>query len=385
MRAVSTDFLNVVTGSHKMVARATILTGGPPAQFGLAPSGTVVPILSGDVKLSATADVKATLEMETSGDYWAAAQPYGAEVFVERGVDFGNGTREYVGLGYYRIDEVEQDDAPFGPIRISASDRTVQMQQNRVTSPYQFTVATSHRAAFQRLVNGDAGGGQSTAGYGMYYATAVPITWTGYDPDVAMVPVGAVVKDSTYDFLAGLAADQGCVLRFNAAGELTVISTDVASSAAVYAIAGGHGGTMIRASRTSSRRGVYNAVSAYGSDPAFPTTYALALNTDATSSLYWAGRFGVAVRYFASPLLKDDSAAASAAATVLSRATGLPTTLSLFTVPNPALEPLDVVSVRVSPTLTETHVIDAVTIPLTADGGVQIETRTLNAVEEETP
>jgi hypothetical protein len=151
MYPVSDRFLDTISGTHRAVSRALLLTS---TQFGATPAGIELPILDGDVKLAAVADVKSTLELTVPGDFWAQNQPYGAEIWVARGVKFGDGTEELVPLGYFRIDDIEQDDAPYGPVRLSCSDRTSQIKQNRVLYPFQVPVGYTHRQLFERLVNG---------------------------------------------------------------------------------------------------------------------------------------------------------------------------------------------------------------------------------------
>jgi hypothetical protein len=349
MYPTSDRFAELVTGTHRAVYQAVLLYN---RQIGVAPvGGTPLPIMGGDIKMTSTADVKATLDLTVPGDYWDAVQPYGVEIFVWRGVDFGDGTRELVPLGYYRIDQTDQDSAPYGPVRITGSDRIVWMQQNRVLFPYQVPDGTTHRTIFERLVNGrlTPSSAINTAGYAMLDRTAVPISWTGYDPDRATVVGGQSVDDSTYDFLAKLADGYDCVLRFDEGGSLIVDLRDRdPDTAPAYAIVSGKTGTLIRASRTTKREGVYNIVTAYGSDPAAITGYQLAYNEDPTSPLRWDGSFGVAPRYYASPLLRDPAGAADAAASILSRYTGLPRTTGLWSVPNPAVRPLDVISAKLT-------------------------------------
>ena len=160
MFPVSQRFLDTITGTHHAVSRALLLT---ETQFGPTPDGVELPILSGDVKFAATADNNSTLELTVPGDYWEKVQPYGGEVWAARGVAFGDGTQELVPLGYFRIDEVEIDDAPYGPVRLSCSDRVSQLKQNRVLYPFQVPEGYSHRQLFERLVNGRLSTGGGTA------------------------------------------------------------------------------------------------------------------------------------------------------------------------------------------------------------------------------
>ena len=379
MFPVSARFLDVISGTHRAVARATLLDD---RQVGINPTGGLdLPILDGDVKMTSTQDVKTTLDLTIPGDYWDKVQPYAGEIFVQRGVDFGDGTIELVPLGYFRIDDAAQDDAPYGPVKLTGSDRIAAIQQNRVLFPYQVPNGTSHRTIFERLINGRATPTSSinTAGYAALATIPIPISWTGYDPDRITVDGGQSVDDSTYDFLAKLADAQECVLRIDESGSLIVDLRDRdPDGPPLYVVQPGLTGNMIKASRKATRDGVYNIVSAYGSDPASPTGYQLSYNNDPNSPLRWNGLFGPAPRYYASPLLRSPDAAAQAAASILSRTTGLPETQGLWVTPNPALRPLDMFSSKVTG-LAERHLVDEITIPLGGSNAVQIATKTTNS------
>lgn len=379
MQATTTRFRETIIGSHRAVVRLTLLT---TIQFGANPTGgTVVSLIDGDVRMNAVADIKATLSCTIPGDYWDAVAPFGVELFAQRGVFYGDGTSEVVPLGFYRVDQASQDDVPYGPIRVDASDRTAQLIQTRVIYPYQVAASTTHRAIVDYLVNGiDSGAGT----YGMYGpdGPTVPIVWTdaGYDPDTTTVGADVVVDDSAYDFLAKLVDSKGAVLRFLPTGELAVQARDPdPDEPAVHTIRGGSTGTLVRASRSVKRDGVFNIVRAVGSDPAHQTGHRLAYIVDPLNKLRWNGPFGPAVRYLASPLLTDSDAADAAAETMLARSTGLPNELSLFTVPDPALQPLDKINALVGGVL-GTHIIDEVTVPLVGSAPLTIKTRTTNPV-----
>lgn len=381
MYEVSARFAEAVAGTHRSVVRVRLLA--LPGQTGANPTGGLeVPLLDGDIRLSATADVKGTLAAAIPGDYWDLVQPFGCELFCERGVDFGDGTREMVPLGYYRIDKISQDRKPYGPIQIDGSDRTAQLRQTRVVYPYQVPVGSTHRQLFETLING-ASTGSGT--YGLYVGIDVPILWdeAGYDPDAATITSGPVVDDYVYDFLAKLVDARNAIIRARPTGELEVVAANPpVDAAADLELRDGRTGTLVQASRSVSRDGVYNLVRAVGSDPAIQTGYRLAYLTDPSSPIRWDGPFGASVRYYASPVLTTSEQADAAAETILARSTGLPTELSLWAVPNPAVRPLDVARVVVTGELAEGHVLDEVTIPLAGPNPLQVKTRTLNTVPE---
>jgi hypothetical protein len=381
---VSARFLETVAGSHRAVARVRLCTQVP--QYGANPVGQVVPLLAGSsVHLDGSADVKAQLRITVPGDWWDEVQPLGAEFFVERGVSFGDGTEEYVPLGYFALEDPDQPNAPYGPITLDCDDRTARFQSNRIILPWQIPAGTTHRAILERLVNGSADG---IGGWGMYRlqgGAPVPIIWTdaGYDPDAAKVDGLPLIDDSTYDYAAKLVGAHGATLRFRPTGELEVVAADPPIDApAVYALRSGRGGTLKRWARKTSSRGYVNTVRAVGSGTA-QTGYRVARITD--GPLRYNGPIGPRTKYYASPLLSNDQEADAAASTVLAKSTGLPTETRLWTVPNPALRPLMVVS---GPTGTGfgTYVLDDLDVPLVGGGETALVTRTLNpVVEVETP
>jgi hypothetical protein len=383
---VSARFLDVISGSHRAAVRVQVLPTDTMPQFGPNPVGGLeLPLLDGDVKLTCTADVNGSVDFTISGDYWDVLQPYGSELFVERGVDFGDGTRELVPCGYYGIEEISRDS--FGPARVSGFDRSKRLQRKRVTYPTEFAAGTTHRDIFEHLVNGTTPQGESTTTYAMFLSGQVPVAFTGYDPDLAKIGTSLTCEDDCLAFLGKLADARGCVLRFTRGGELEVVPRNQPPGAtAVYTVKPGAGGNLVSWSQKVTRDGVYNYVIARGSDPATPTGYRLAYNADTTSPLYWAGPFGVVPRYYASPLILSSEAADAAAESVLARYKGLPTSLSLMAVPNPALDPLDVIQATLGAS-TAIHLIDTVSIPLAGSEPVDIVTRTLNEVptDEEGP
>lgn len=390
----SARFQDVIQGTHRAISRvqllAPTLAAGVP-QFGPSPVGGLeLPILDGDVVLSATADIKGSLSITIPGDYWDLVQPYGAELFVERGVDFGDGTRELVPLGYFRIGKISQDRSPYGPIQIDADDRTAQLRQTRVVYPYQIPTGTTHRQLFATLVNGNAPAAGvpvtgSIATYGMFVGKTVTILWdqAGYDPDATTISTGAVVDDSVYDFLAKLVAEKGCVIRFRRTGEMVIERRDPDITApADFTLREGKTGTLVQASRSVDRDGVFNMVRSTGSDPAHQTGYRLAYLTDPNSPIRWDGPFGPSLRYYASPVLTTSEEADAAAETILGRATGLPTEMSLWSIPDPSRDPLDICTAVVGNLAPVNQVVDDLTIPLAGDTPLQVKTRTLNTVPE---
>ena len=124
MRPVSDALLSTLRGSHGMAVRARVVT---TFQTGTDPDGVEIEVISGSVQLDATANIRSTLDITTAPSRWPKSPadllaPYGNEIFVERGVRLVGGSVEWVSLGYFRIDEPDQDQVPQGAVRVAASE-----------------------------------------------------------------------------------------------------------------------------------------------------------------------------------------------------------------------------------------------------------------------
>lgn len=334
MRPVSERFLRTLTGSHTAIFRARIVE---PGQTGVNPAGVEFKIIDGDVQLDAGADIRSTLEITVDGaGQWPDEStdllaPYGNEVFVERGIAYGGGSTEMVSLGYFRIDDVEQEQSPDGPIRIVGTDRMSMIVDGKLTEVRQYPATATYGEVVDDLVL-DA------------YAAAV-ITWD--DADVRDAPIGRtlLVEEDRYAAVKELVTGQGKIAYFDHRGEL-LIRSPAAADDAVWTVARGESGVLVAASRSLSRSGVYNGVLALGEAlDTEPPARGLAVDTGDGSPTLWGGPFGKVPRTYSSPLLTTDAQAQLAAATILRRSLGLPYNVDLTAVPNPALEPDDPIAV----------------------------------------
>jgi hypothetical protein len=364
MRPVSDAFLAAVRGSHAMSARARVVA---PGLTGTNPTGTVVPILAGDVRLDATADVRSTLDMSTDGTgAWPDAStdllaPYGNELFVERGVQFGGGTTEWVSLGYFRIQSVEQDRPPDGPIRVTAQDRMAGIVEARLTSPRQYTASTSFGAIVDDLV--------------LEVYPSATIDWDDAT-DLSTTGRALLGEEDRYALLKDLVTSVGKVAYWDHRGHL-VIRTPPDTTDPVVEVGVGRDGVLVSMTRQLSREGVYNAVVATGeaADTDAPPR-AVVVDANPLSPTYWYGGFGKVPRFYSSPFITTVTQATTAAGSLLRQSLGLPYSVDFTAVPNPALEPLD--PVRISypgKDGSRTHVIETLTVPLVASGALAATTR----------
>ena len=379
MRAVTAQFLETLKGSRRMAARAKLVA---PWQTGTNPVGIqlptddptassttwgYLPIVSASVVQDASADVTSTATLDVVLDWPAkptsVGSPYGTEVFIELGVQYASGTREYVGLGYFRINEDGQSLVNGGPVTLTTEDRMANIRDGRPLFPQVFGDGASFQGVVDFVVNDVMPG--------------VPVVYD-FAASSTLLVGNHVLEDDRVKFLQELTTAYGKVMYFDYAGRLQVKSPPSPTSAPVHAIRAGAYGGLVGLQRSISRDGVFNGAVAKG-DPAsdIPPVSGFALDLDPASPTYWFGPFGKVPEYFSSTFLVTDDQCAGAAAAMRLKQNGAPYTVNLTATPNPALEISDVITVTYSDDFPdETHIIDRITLGLTAkDGTMSIDTR----------
>lgn len=370
MRPVTDSFLSAVRGSHKALFRARVI---PPGLTGVNPGPLnadgsprdEISILGGDVTFDTTADVNATLELTTSMAWpsgpTSLGNPYGSEIYVERGVQYANGTKEYVGLGYFRIDSVEQATAPKGTLRISGSDRMSGVRDGRRAQPIVFGAGSSVGSVIDFAVG-----------------EVVPSLVTVYDTSLYSTTLSsaAVMDQDRLGFIQNLVAAYGKIMYWDYAGRLQ-IKTAPSPATPAYTINAGANGVLVSMDRLISREGVYNSVVASGEAAGEqPPVMGFAYDTDPASPTRWGGPFGYVPKFYSSSFMTTTAQCTAAAKAMLDADRGLPYSVSLGTVPNPALEGWDVVTVTYDNNVTpETHILSKITYSLSVNGGMGLDTR----------
>ncbi|MGW5402670.1 DUF5047 domain-containing protein, partial [Streptomyces sp. NPDC003952] len=275
MRAVSAAFLSSIRGSHSAIFRARVCS---TFQTGANPDGAEITVLGGDVKASASADIRQTLDLTTSAAWPRNASdlitPYGNEIYVERGVAFGNGRSEWVGLGYFRIETPEQDEVPDGVITLSGSDRMAGIRDAKFLAPRQFVSTMTRASVVDALIR-------------EVYPSA-SISWD--DSTLANGPVGRTIiaEDDRLSCLRDLMTSIASVGYFDHRGVFVVKPAPTISGSPVWDIDAGTEGVLVQMSRSLTREGIYNAVVATGEagDTAAPAR-AVVANLDPTSPTYY--------------------------------------------------------------------------------------------------
>jgi hypothetical protein len=364
MRPASDSFFTALRGAHQICVRARVCV---PGQTGIDPDGVEIPVLAGNVIMDATANITSTLELTTVYDWPrdtdSFGTPYGAEIYVERGVIHSAGVSEYVGLGYFRVDKVRQARTPNGAIQISGTDRMSSVIDARAMQPRVFGAGASVAGVISDLVG-----------------ELMPSIPAIYDYSAGTDFLGSqhIFDDDRLAFIQDLLNSRAKIAYFDYAGRLQIKARpDPSTTPSVWDVNAGRNGVLVEMQREISRAEVYNAVVARGEAAGEnPPVQGFAYDDAPTSPTRFGGPFGQVPKFYSSSFLTTNDQCTAAAASMLLTATGLPYNVSLGLVPNPALEASDVIAVTYDQREnTELHIIDRLTIPLDPSTAMTIDTR----------
>lgn len=351
-----------------MKSEARILT---TYQEGVDPVGTSVDLIAGGVTLSASADIRGNADVLVPGnDAWPLLNsdlltPYGNEVFIRRGIDFGNGTVEWVSFGYFRIDSVSQTRDEDYPIALTCYDRMIGIIEARLLTPVQFNAGISLDTIVSTLV--------------LEVYPDATIEWDD-DTGDTLITRSQIAEENRFGFLQELVTSYGKIMYFDYRG-IFVIRDVPTDTAPVFNIDSGAGGVLIELNRARTREGVYNAVvvNGEGADTEQPI-FAVVVDSDPNSPTNYNGRFGKVPRFYTSTFITTNDQAAATANSMLRRTIGLPYSVDFKAVVNSALEPYDPVGIITSRNR-ELHVLDTIEFPLDAETSMSSSTK----VRERTP
>lgn len=333
-------------------------------QTGDRPSGEELKIIEGEVELDATAEIRGTGSLEIAAA-WPTVRDlslasYGSEVYLERGAETGAGGTLWAPLGYYRIGEVSQEDAAYGPLSLSLEDRMATIIDSRFLAPRQWQQGDTVGSIVDEVV-----------------LEIYPDAEIRFDDDSDLSELGRsiVVEESRYEVLETLARGIGKIFYWDAEGVL-VFETPPDESEPVWVVGSGPSGVQVEVARTLSRENVYNAVVAIGEGAdERPPVRAVAYNAQESSPTFFGGPFGRIPRFYASPFITTELQAENAAVSLLRQSLGAPFEVELAAVPNPALKPYDPIRVVYNDGTRQMHIAEKVAVPMDTDTPISISTR----------
>ncbi|MFF7408697.1 DUF5047 domain-containing protein [Streptomyces lydicus] len=359
MLAVSPRWAPALTTDHGLSVKVNVLYNGAIVAEDIA-------FTDGSVKVDRGSDVRRSLSLSIADPSEFPVDPtdnfavYGQRIYVERGITYLDGTSERVPVGTFVITSVSGN-IHTGPLSIQASGLELLLKRALWDTAQSTSAYASPRA---------------------FLAFHIPDTIPGASfVDASTNGAGALatkVWDARTDkwaAFAEVAASVGAELFCDASGTFRLVDIPDPSDLTkpvVWDVTTGESGVMVSATMELTADGVFNRAVAVGENAADNTApvSAEAKITDTTDPLYYGGPFGKVTKAFSSSLITTTAQAQTTANALLRKYRAPNRTVSLETVPNPALDAGDRIRVDYgSAYLPEIHIAHAFEIPLSTGGG----------------
>lgn len=355
MYPVSTTFTQALRESHTAVVQVDAYLDGDLIAEDM-------PISDGQVSVASGTGVRRTLDVTIADrDLWSTLDVIGVELHAYRGIRYPSGDREMVPLGVFSLDAQSISVGPEGGIGVrSAPDRWARVQRGQLETPTAAIPTAQIRSEIARLVTGAVSGITVTT-TATSTATAGPLIW---DQDRAAAAVD-------------LATSIGAEVYFDFDGNLVIEDAPLLGQTPVWMVDASPSGVLLAGERIRDRARTYNVVVAYPSSLTGAALYAPVIveDSDPTSRTYVGGPFGRVPYRYTSPAMTTSAQALLAAKALLNRVKAVNAQLNVEAIVHPGLDRGDVITVLTPDGVTEQHLIDSLTIPLTVSGTQQITTR----------
>jgi hypothetical protein len=334
---------------------------------------------SGKVSVTTSSTIRRTCEIHLTttrtstnlvpDDGFDYLAPFGNQLKLYRGIEYTDGTQEYVPLGVFVITEVKVTDKNEGvEMSIRGEDKSIIVSRNKWTSTYQMVNGTLEASLTALLQNRYPD-----------IVTDFPTT----NISVNQVVLGA---DSTLDpwkDAVSIAELVGYDLYFDVKGICTMRqfpTLDAASVVATYKEGGGT--TITQLDRNISTKETYNGViySIEGSQVTTPIRVEI-WDEDPASPTYRYGVFGSVPTFITTNLIGTSVEAIKAASLLLNTYIGQQEEIDFTSVVDPSLDVNDVVYVKSEGAKVDrTVIIDSMDIPLEYTGTLSVKTRVVRIV-----
>lgn len=354
MQAVSESFLRTVTTSHRAIFRVDILDAHGDV------SESITSLVQGPtVTLDGTASIRSTMSFTlldpldrylVRGSVNDVLSPFGSEVRLWRGVVLNDGTEEVTPLGTFRVETNDPTDDDH-ILSVTGKDRS-SIVSRKAPRPLSIPNGTTLEAAVTRIV-----------------LHMLPTAVFDLPPTNDRVPTMLIkAGDNPWDIAVQMAAHHGYALYVDRMGVFRMDPT--VPGAAVWIF--GAGPRNLFTAKPSERNGRNSSVpngfivtsNSTGGDSSGVRGEAWDENPE--SPTYRYGPYGENAEHVASDKVTTTDAARRGAEMLLRRALGRVGEMTFSSVPNPALDPDDVVLVQGSRGGTGVYYLSQLTIPLEA-------------------
>jgi hypothetical protein len=365
MFPVSDRFLEAVrTGSGIVIVTADILVDGQPELEGLAVTDGSVTMAANDAVQRSGSLVLAEPTL-LPVDSTSLLAPFGPEVRVWRGIDFGDG------------EPPEMVPIVTGPIQTSGGDLETEVTTVNFDDRSRWLIDDQVDGVTQITAGANVGAAIAELALASVPFIELAFASTDYLAPLLTLTDGA---DRWQAMRITLARSIGYELSFDGVGRLVFRSLATPSTPA-WTIDDGAGGVLTGGALQLSRVDTANKVIATGGNSTTGEPFrGIAVDDNPASPTFYDGSFRHKPARVTASAAATQAATNDAAAAELERRKGVAKSFDVTFVANPALEPFDAVGIRRTLTaaaIDEVHVLDRATIGLAEDGAMSGTTRTV--------
>lgn len=371
MYPATAAFRAAIVKSHTVIAKAEIWASDQKL--------STLNIANGTVTVSAKNATRRVCEVTLStsraddndvpdNDY-DLLTPFGNELRLYRGIQYSDGTQEYIPLGVFVITDVAINDRADGvAIKVMGEDRSIIVSRSKWLEPYQMVSGTLESSITAMLQS-------------RYSDVQVSFPTTGIT--IGQVVLGADKANDPWKDAVQICELVGYDLYFDVTGVVTMKPFPTLDGAVVVATyEEGNGTTITELDRTISTKETFNGVVYTVSGTQVTTPIKVTVwDEDSTSPTYRYGKFGQVPIFISSNLVQTTDAATTAATNLLYTYIGSQETINWNSLVDPTLDVQDVVYVKsVGAKVNRLVIIDALTVPLSPDAQMKADARIVRVV-----
>lgn len=319
-------------------------------------SSSTADVVGGSVTVDASQPVRRTCSLQVPDvSLWEQVVLGGAVLYPYRGIQYVDGSIEVVPLGVFEVRGTSGALDGLQTGTLTAPDRWRRVQRARFYAPQGSIPNATVVSEWARLVRGALPGGSDFADLTLSPTILAATVWP-QDRDAAAID---------------LATSIGAEGFFDVYGIPTLRPVTSPTDPFVWTVDHGRQGVMVGGNRERTDEQTYSAVIVRPSrtDGAVPFEQVVLEDPSLLAAI------GPVPRFYSSPAITNVDQALTAATSLLHKAVGVASSLTLSTIVNPALDAGDVIAVNLPDGTAELHVIDALTIPLGEGDPMPITTR----------
>jgi hypothetical protein len=374
MYPASSALKQAVRTDHIAVSRAEIWSGDRKVQDLEVSSGKVT--ISSDSSARRTCTVSLFADRDRNNivpdNDFDSLTPFGNELRLYRGVEFSDGSREFVPLGIFVITDVDITDTNEGVvIKVDGIDRSLIVSRAKWTKPYQMVTGSLEDSITALLKDRYPD-----------VVTAFPTT----NVSINQVILGTEKDNNPWKDAVEICELVGYDLFFDAEGIVEMkLFPSIDGAVVVASYDEGQDTAITTLNRTISTRETYNGViyTIEGSEVAEPKRIEV-WDENTTSPTYRYGTFGEVPIFVETSILATEEEAIIAATNLLNFYIGAQETISWESIVDPTLDVQDVVYVQTEGAKVDRLVIiDVLDIPLEANLPMTVSSRTVRVVSAE--